>query len=304
LAALARLADAPRAAKELFTPRQLPATASVGAPIRPAGRPLAYFPHVVATRPRPILRAKKRRVHPLIVFPPDHRQVFNDRSYPWCTIGKVVTGRGWGTGTLVGPRHMVTASHVIDWQPDNAGSIHFQLAYFDGNALDDAWGEVVRAYRHEGPSPDGEFEVAEDYVVVRLSKRLGDQFGAMGWKTYTDSWDGNSNFWQVGYPGDVGGGERPSFQSGVSFEDADAPGFFNQGDGLDMETEASVNHGDSGGPFFGWWDDGPYVVGVVSAEGALDSTLEDPTRGLDSDNWGAGGAPLSALIKSAHDDWP
>jgi hypothetical protein len=114
-------------------------------------------------------------------------------------------------------------------------------------------------------------------------------------------------FTHVGYPDEIAGGQRPSFQGQISFEDADHPGFFETGDGLDMETEADLTKGDSGGPFLAHWDKpvpGPYIVGVTSAEGTLGPQLDDPFRPLDADNWAGGGKPMVALVKQALADFP
>jgi len=52
------------------------------------------------------------------IFAPENRQVLWDTSYPWGTNGRVTTGNGWGSGVLVGPRHLLTCSHVIVWNAD------------------------------------------------------------------------------------------------------------------------------------------------------------------------------------------
>jgi hypothetical protein len=57
----------------------------------------------------------RRIVRPTTVFSPDDRLVFQDTSYPWGTVGLVQTARGSGSGVVIGPRHLLTVSHVIDW---------------------------------------------------------------------------------------------------------------------------------------------------------------------------------------------
>src|SRR5262249_11228037 len=137
----------------------------------------------------------------------------------------------------------------------------------------------------------------EDYAVIVLDQRLGDQLGWMGAMNYTEDWDDVGYFFNVGYPNDLMGGVWPFVQSGVAFEDADNPGFYDTGEGLDMETEsASITDGMSGGPFFHWWSDNwPYVVGVVSGMGLLEG---------DADNWAGGGYPMLNLIHRALSEWP
>lgn len=52
---------------------------------------------------------------PGTVFPPDTRKVFSDKVFPFSTCGRIQTRFGWGSGVMVGPRHMATANHVINW---------------------------------------------------------------------------------------------------------------------------------------------------------------------------------------------
>lgn len=51
---------------------------------------------------------------PGTIFAPDTRYVFSDTSFPWCSCGRVEKAGGWGSGVMIGPRHMMTASHVIN----------------------------------------------------------------------------------------------------------------------------------------------------------------------------------------------
>ena len=50
------------------------------------------------------------------VFAPEDRYLFNDTAFPWCTAGRVETSAGgWASGVMVGPRHLLTCSHAIQW---------------------------------------------------------------------------------------------------------------------------------------------------------------------------------------------
>ena len=53
------------------------------------------------------------------IFGPDNRYIFLDTAFPWCTTGRVDTPGGQASGTMVGPRHLLTCSHTIQW--NNAG---------------------------------------------------------------------------------------------------------------------------------------------------------------------------------------
>ena len=280
----------------------------VSAPGLPAAGDITVVPETVLPRRR--FRAAGRDVEPLFVYPPDGRHVFNDTTYPWRACGLVTTNAGQGAGALVGPRHLLTASHVVGWTASDAGWLLFQPDYYDGDVFPSSYAEV--AYYYEKISdPQGEYDVAEDYVVCVLRDRLGDELSWLGTTTYTDDWDGGSYWSHVGYPADVGGGTEPAWELWFSIANSWPPGFFEGGDGLDIETFASLNHGDSGGPVFGWWPDGgpyggdpagPYIVAVVSGEGTLDPVITDPAPR--TGNWLAGGSEMPDLVSQALNDYP
>src|SRR4051812_20059299 len=99
----------------------------------------------------------KRGFQATTIFPPDNRYVFNDTHYPWCTCGRVDSALGQGSGVMVGPRHLLTVSHVIQWNGDGtAGWVRFSPSYFDGSKpFGDAW--AVRTYYKDkvsGPTID------------------------------------------------------------------------------------------------------------------------------------------------------
>ena len=79
------------------------------------------------------------------IFPPDDRYTFNDTAFPWCTVGRVDTPGGQASGVMVGPRHMLTCSHAIQWNSNNtAGWVKFTPSYFDGSApFGVAWGTMI-----------------------------------------------------------------------------------------------------------------------------------------------------------------
>ena len=59
-----------------------------------------------------------------------------------------------------------------------------------------------------------------DYVVVVLNNRIGNITGWMGSRGYTDSWDGGTFWADIGYPGDLSAGNRPSFENGIALDSA------------------------------------------------------------------------------------
>jgi hypothetical protein len=124
--------------------------------------------------------------------------------------------------------------------------------------------------------------VDEDYAVLTLFDRLGDQFGFMGSRTYDSSWDEETWRRTIGYPGDLGG-MRPSYERDFDLDEEP----LDYGPARAMTSGADLMKGHSGGPIFAFWPDGiPYVVAVVSAES-------------DDNNYCAGGSWLGKLIQEA-----
>jgi V8-like Glu-specific endopeptidase len=226
------------------------------------------------------------------IFAPDQRYTFNDTAFPWCTTGKIETPGGSASGAMVGPRHVLTCSHAIQWNADGtAGWVKFTPSYFDGSApFGVAWGTMVywEGVKVVGPTINRN-EGQHDYVCVVLNTRIGDLTGWMGSRSWSDDWDGEPYWAHIGYPGDLAGGQRPSFQSGISLD----------GSFWDREVHTRIFHqgdvwpGQSGGPFFAWWagESWPRVVADQS--------------GQDSDeNSASGGAHMVDCIIRARNDFP
>jgi V8-like Glu-specific endopeptidase len=223
------------------------------------------------------------------IFPPDNRRVFADTHYPWSACGRVDSPLGQGSGAMVGPRHLLTVSHVIQWNSDNtAGWVRFRPAYYAPSApFGDAWAaHTYFKYKVVGPTVDW-IEGMYDYVVCVLDRRIGDWTGWLGSKGYTDSWDGGDYWSHVGYPGDLTGGNRPTFEGGIALD-----GVWWEPDSHEaMSHRGDVWPGQSGGPFFGWWSGWPYAVGVQSSQNS-------------SENNASGGQDMVDLILRARSDYP
>jgi V8-like Glu-specific endopeptidase len=221
--------------------------------------------------PRELLKSVKRiravMSEPRIattVFGTDNRRAFQDTTYPWSTIGLVQTNRGSGSGVMIGPRHMLTVSHVIDWTapPGFAADwVRFTPSYFDGNApFGEAYGEHIYWYLQE--DGDGFISGNEgdyDYVVVVLDRRLGETTGWMGARGYDDDWDTLDVWSHMGYPADLNSGQRPTWQGGFPVDGTDAGA-------QSILHQADVFPGQSGGPVFGFWQGevGPRAIAVQS----------------------------------------
>jgi V8-like Glu-specific endopeptidase len=225
-----------------------------------------YQPRLIPRAAAPSLRRfNGRKVRPLYIFGPDDRQVFQDASYPWHCCGKLYNSDGFmGSAAVVSGNTIVTAGHMVPWNSINAGSwwMRFVPDYFDGQSL---IGSGVESY-------------------------ISDING------YSSSWE-NDNYWTVvGYPGDVAAGERPSWQGSISIHDDD--GDSNGGQELESQT-ADLNHGDSGGPIFGWWSGDPRVIGVVSGE---EEEYQFPFS-TEQNNVFSSGSGFTNLIAWARSNW-
>lgn len=225
------------------------------------------------------------------IFAPDDRVVFNNTSYPWSTCGRVDTPLGQASGVMVGPRHLLTCSHAIQWNSDGtAGYVQFRPSYYNGSEpFGEAWGTRVYFKRKvSGPTIDWQ-EGMYDYVCVVLNTRMGDTTGWMGARGYTDSWDDEPYWAHVGYPGDRTAGRRPTFENSISLDGA----WWQNDSHESMGHLGDVWPGQSGGPYFGWWDGdvGPRAVAVQSSHNS-------------SENYASGGQDMVDLIIRAKNDHP
>ncbi len=227
------------------------------------------------------------------IFGTDDRYLFFDRAFPWRITGQIRTAGGRCSGTMIGPRHVLTASHCINWTEDGgAGWISFSPGYFDG---DRPWGEFWAThvvYWIQAPGSLTDEETSRDYAVLVLEDRIGDIIGFAGYRTYNSSWNGGS-FWQyTGYPGELSSGERPAFQDECVISSTQSQ----SGGGVVLGHFNEFTPGQSGGSVWGWWDQEPWprVVGVGSTIGS--TAVEQPSGTTNGDNEYGGGEALTDLI--------
>ena len=213
-------------------------------------------------------------------------------AYPFCTMGKVfIQRRGQplqvGSGVLVGPQLLLTASHAMPWGDDDA-SVRFVPAYKDGNdpRFGHAWADEWRGVRN------ADDVTGLDYVICRLNWRIGDLTGWLGsWWSSRESFYYDREWLSVGYPASFLGGQRQAIEVPVRVRDID-----NDGDGLEIETHKFALGGWSGGPLWGGVEGQFRVVGV---ESGFEKDFLDPERTVF-----AGGEHMVNLVKYGWAHWP
>jgi len=225
------------------------------------------------------------------VFGADDRYIFEDHTYPYSTVGRVSTSAGSCSGTLVGPQHLLTASHCIVWNADGTtGWLKFEASSYDTFNLGVAWATRVYHYRQVVGPTVGDAEIAFDFVVVVLDTRLGEALGWMGSKTYSAAWNGGAYWANIGYPTDLGGSTQPVFQNGCAVTDT-ASQSFESWTSLQLFSLCDIIPGQSGSALYGYWDSIPHVVAVTSAEDS-------------ASNYFGGGELLPTLINQARTEMP
>jgi V8-like Glu-specific endopeptidase len=229
----------------------------------------------------------------------DRAVVPDPTDYPWRCIGKVFVGWNndfntvmWtGSGCLVGPNLMLTASHVAPWDKDG-GWMLFVPAYTDGS---EPFGSsyVLNWYGIQN------FDTVEghDYVICNLQTPLGNQCGWFGSYWWGDAADYENKTWtSVGYPGNVDNAGEEVVENGVDITNV----VFDSDGGAELLTNNDfyTSPGWSGGPLFGYLpgDEFPVVVGVMSG-------WESFTSG-ELDDVNAGGNYMVDVIVYGEQTWP
>ena len=249
----------------------------------------AYVPDHLSFRPIPDPLTDRLNIG--TVFSPDERKVYNDTSYPWSTIGRVETPNGIASGVMVGPRHLLTVNHIVKWNSDgNADFLKFIPAYYDGSTTAFGQAYATTIYVPEGiivNESDGlsDSEMRHDFVVAVLDTKIGGRTGWMGTKSWSNSWNDKPYWVHSGYPLDLTSCQKPIYQIDISLKSD------NNAQHALFEHKADIDRGQSGGPFFGYWESKPHVVAIQSSQ-------------VSSTNYACGSEHMNQVIQKALTEYP
>jgi hypothetical protein len=184
--------------------------------------------------------------------------------------------------------------HVCPWG-SGSWAMQFVPSYWNGSPLlgpgAQSWTSDYRGWN------TNDTVAAHDIAVLRLYDPIGSWLGWMGTKVYDSGWNGGPYWTLAGYPGAIAGAQRPSYQPGIQVLDTDG-----DGDAQEIEHHGDATAGDSGGPFFGFWNDGPYAVGTTSGGEAITGGIFG--WGNEDNNIEAGGQAMVDLVLWAQANWP
>ncbi|MDT5408421.1 MAG: hypothetical protein QOG14_641 [Mycobacterium sp.] len=274
---------------------------------RPEWADLVYHPKRSFEPPwtrQPRLRAGNRAELFYGVYGADDRQIYYPSGYPWRCVGRVFVWNDasaanwswWGSAVLVGPRHVLTAGHVVPWTSTNWKAL-FLPGYYDGSSVSGAGAQSWVSNAHGWDvSFLSRLPNAYDLAVLRINDAVGNSLGWFGTRVYTAG--GPIIYYNLtGYPSAVAGGDRPSYQPGITVLDTDP-----NAAAMELEHHGDSTGGDSGAPFWAMWSDGiAYAVGVVSG-GA--NEYEAKEHGYEDNNICAGGQAMIDIVNWARTNWP
>jgi V8-like Glu-specific endopeptidase len=241
---------------------------SIAEPLHHAWNARCFNPVPATITQEILLNAKGKRVVPMgpmdaLIFGLDDRKPYRPNAYPWNCIGRLESGGvPIGSAALVGRNLILTARHVILGK--TAAPIKFVPAYYNGQSTVSpfffSWAKSAIYY-------SGSDAGAWDFALLRLYQPLGDHLGFFGVRAYDDDWDDLSVWANAGYPAMAPfNSQVPSYLLGVSIYDEETDGAASE---LDSKNQ-DCSKGNSGGPLWGVWPQGPHIVGVTSANHKVD----------------------------------
>lgn len=128
----------------------------------------------------------------------DRVQVFDTQAVPQRMVGRIGLGC---TGTLIGPRHVLTAGHCVYNVKTNQWQQNLDFTPAQASATSKPYGTVgwTRALSVKGWTEKK--KTTSDYAVIVLAQPVGNNIGWMAYG-YTDSLSTSTTVNIKGYPGD------------------------------------------------------------------------------------------------------
>ncbi|WP_326954667.1 trypsin-like serine peptidase [Amycolatopsis sp. NBC_01286] len=256
--------------------RQVRADAPTGAPHRPKGVPLGIHPKTTTslgpTRRGITSRGTKTLLsenHSTIIDG-ESRSLVYPSAYPYTAVCKLycsyqpTPGGSWvttseATGYLIGRSTLMTSGHV---GPPTSGPWQIKVipACWNGQSV---FGAGLVSYVRSYWSWNS--DSGSDIKVCQLWDPIGDNVGYFGYRGYNSAWEDGDYWTMAGFPYAVS-------LTSMSYEPAIAVRDDDDGDDItvngtsydttQVESDADEASGVSGAPLWGWWDDGPYAIGV------------------------------------------
>lgn len=271
-------------------PRRPEPEPELGQPFRPEGLAIGVRPTVVGTLggTRYGVSAKGGKTvlsetHSTIINGESRSLVYPD-TFPYTAVCKLycywqqTAGGSWlydseATGYLIGRSTLMTSGHVGP-RTDGAGwMIKVIPACWNGQSLYGA-GAISYVQTYSSWNSDS----GSDIKICRLFDALGDRVGSFGYRGYSSSWEDGEYWTMAGFPYDINL-TYMSHETGIAVrDDDDGDDITVDGHSYDttqVESDADEASGVSGAPLWGWWDDGPYAIGVhhgVERDGTVSGT--------------------------------
>ncbi len=214
-------------------------------------------------------------------------EVQNPMAYPYRAVVMIVVtypdgSEAYGTGALVGPNDVLTATHVL-YSPDNGGqAVDISLypgADFNGQRgdFDDIGVKPLEYFHWEAIAWPSEvfvdhtnhyltsYESQYDVALLGIDEAIGYELGWFGLATGY-----NHATWahQIGYPSSGTG-----MMAGEIYVSPHSQYWIYQAEGWGVGTHMGA--GSSGGPLYVEEADGPYIIGVKSAGSTFNSVWAD-----------------------------
>lgn len=142
------------------------------------------------------------------VFPPDTRKRVNDtKTAPWNAIGQLVVkfpsgNYGYGTGTLLGGRHVLTAAHVLYLEDEGGRAVSARFYPGKNGVLDPFGGYDMTSFNIDDEYPQKSEFADYDYALITLSEEVFPGFANFRLRNVGDDGLENLDVEISGYPMD------------------------------------------------------------------------------------------------------